>query len=157
MRAGLMWTAVVILMLSLSACLPRAVPNDPIVSSVRNNDVAALDAFIADGGDVNLTDREGKPLIYLAAGPQGGTEVMARLIEAGAKINATGASGRTPLENAVGWCDVEMVQLLLYAGADFTSLENDRVKEVVCKAPADRRASVILMIEQAIAEKKDSQ
>ncbi len=157
MRRGLVRTVAVILALSLSACLPRAVPNDPIVSSVRNNDVAALDAFIANGGDVNLTDREGKPLIYLAAGPQGGTEVMARLIEAGAKINATSASGRTPLENAVGWCDVEMVQLLLYAGADFTALENGNVNEVACKAPADRRATVILMIEQAIAEKEDAQ
>ncbi len=157
MWTGLMRMVLVIVALSLSACLPRAVPNDPIVSSVRNNDVEAFDAFVAKGGDVNLTDREGNPLIYLAAGPQGGTEIMARLIEAGADINATGASGRTPLENAVGWCDVEMVQLLLFAGADFTSLGNGKAKETACKAPADRRAIVILLIERAIAEKEDSQ
>lgn len=157
MAAGVMRTSLVILTLSLTACLPRAVPNDPIVSSVRNNDVEALDAFIAEGGDVNLTDREGNPLIYLAAGPQGGTEIMARLIEAGARIDATGASGRTPLENAVGWCDIETVQLLLGAGADFTSLDNGKAAEAACKAPQDRRATVIMMVERAIADKADSQ
>lgn len=140
------------LVATVAACLPRAVANDPIVARVRANDVAAVTAFINAGGNVNLTDREGNPLIYLAAGPQGGTEVAAALIKAGARIETESATGRTPLENAVGWCDLEMVQLLLFAGADPRRLAGTRVAEVACKTPEDRRAAVIDMIARAIRE-----
>ena len=100
------WPAVALLVLALGACQPRAVPNDPIIASVRANDTAAVAAFVADGGDVNLKDREGNPLIYIASGPQGGPEVAAALLAAGARVEVKSASGRTPLENAVGWCDM---------------------------------------------------
>ena len=137
---------------ALTACQPRAVPNDPIVASVRSNDVAAVEAFIAEGGNVNMTDREGNPLIYIATGPQGGPQVAAALIVAGARLNETSANGRTPFENAVGWCDVEMVQLLLFAGADPTTLADGRAEQVVCKEPADRRATVLAMVARAIED-----
>ena len=106
------WPALALLVLALGACQPRAVPNDPIIASVRANDAAAIAAYIANGGDVNLKDREGNPLLYIASGPQGGPEAVAALIAAGARVDTRSAKGRTPLENAVGWCDIQMVQLL---------------------------------------------
>ncbi|MBU1176275.1 MAG: hypothetical protein KKH72_12795 [Alphaproteobacteria bacterium] len=145
--------ALLVLVLVLAACQPRAVANDPVVASVRANDVAAVAAFVADGGDVNLTDREGNPLLYLATGPQGGPEVAAALIAAGARLEIASANGRRPLENAVGWCDVDMVQLLLFAGADPMPLADGRAEDVACKAPADRRATVLAMIASAIGAK----
>lgn len=148
-----MATGLVLMALTLGACQPRATPNDPIVASVRANDVAAIDAFIAAGGNVNLRDREGNPLIYLASGPQGGPEGAARLIQAGARIDVTGATGRTPLENAVGWCDVDIVQLLLFAGANPLPLGKGKAETVACKAPQDRRLQVLDIIAKALAEK----
>ncbi len=147
-KAGLLLTVLLI-----GACQPRAVANDPIIASVRANDVAALRAFVAKGGDVNMTDREGNPLIYLASGPQGGPEIALALIKAGARIDVKSANGRTPLENAVGWCDVDMVQLFLFAGADPTELGGKRVEDVVCKEPADRRAVVLALIAKAVLDK----
>ena len=148
------WPALAILVLALGACQPRAVPNDPIIASVRANDAAAIAAYIANGGDVNLKDREGNPLLYIASGPQGGPEAVAALIAAGARVDTRSAKGRTPLENAVGWCDIQMVQLLLYAGADPMGLAGGRAAEVACKEPTDRRASVLTIIDTAIKDKE---
>ena len=139
--------------LALAACQPRAVPNDPIITDVRANNVGAVEAFIAEGGDVNLKDREGNPLLYIAVGPQGGPEVTATLIAAGARLETKSASGRTPLENAVGWCDIEMVQLLLFAGADPMPLDGGRAADVACKEPLDRRGTVLALIARAIEDK----
>lgn len=152
---GAVKAGLVVLLLALAACQPRAVPNDPIIAAVRANDVATLEAFVKTGGDVNLTDREGNPLLYLATGPQGGPEVAAILIRAGARLETKSATGRTPLENAVGWCDIDMVQLLLFAGADPSLLGNDKAGDVACKAPADRRAVVIEMIAKAIEKRAE--
>ena len=153
-RAGMMILVMLALAVPLAACQQRATANDPVIAKVRANDVGAVQSFLASGGDVNLTDREGNPLMYLASGPQGGPEVAAVLLQAGANVEAKSATGRTPLENAVGWCDVKMVQLLLFAGADPLQLGNGRAEEVACKAPEDRRYTVLAMIANAIADKQ---
>lgn len=151
------WMRATVAMLStaaLGACQSRAVPNDPVVAAVRANDVAAVERFLQAGGNANLTDREGNPLLYLASGAQSGLGVAADLIAAGADLNGKGATGRTPLENALGWCDVNMVQMLLTAGASADNLAGGVAERVACAAPADSRAAVLDLIDKAIAGKK---
>lgn len=131
----------------LGACQPRAVPEDQIVIAVRQNDVGTVHEWLAGGGDANLKTRDGDPLLYVAAGPRGGIDVAETLIGGGADVNGKNEDGRTVLENAAGWCDVEMVRLLLNSGADLGRLSQPAdADRIICKQPFDRRAAVFALL-----------
>lgn len=137
----------------LVACQPRAVADDPIVGEVVNNNTAAISAFLANGGDPDLKDRNGDPLLYIAVGARGGIEAATVLLNGGADPNGVSAEGRSVLANAAGWCDIDSVRLLLSAGAQPGALlEDGSIENSVCKAPLDRRQAVITLLEQALGD-----
>lgn len=131
----------------LSGCQNRS-GNPEIVTAVALNDVAKVEAYLAGGGDPDLKSADGKPLLYLAAGPRGGLEVLQSLIAGGAALNVASAEGRTVLQNAAGWCAVEIVDALLYAGAEREKAGANGLipLDVVCKSPQDRRELVIWLL-----------
>lgn len=139
--------AVLFVAVAVAACQPRATPEEEIIGAVRQNDVATVRAWLAAGGDANAKSRNGDPLIYIAAGPLGGSDVTRVLIAGGADVTARGAKGRTPLENAAGWCDVAVLDLLLQAGAPLGRLENpQQAGRIVCQQPRERRARVFSLL-----------
>lgn len=149
-RAGGGWRRLVLmgtLAATLAGCQPRATPESDIVLAVRKNDVQTVRTWLQAGGDPNQKSREGDPLLYIASGAVGGPGVARALIEAGADVSGRGATGRTPLENAAGWCDVAAVGLLLGAGAQRGPLANpDQASKIVCQQPLDRRARVFALL-----------
>lgn len=136
--------AMIILVATLSGCQSR-VENPAVVPAVSLNDVAAVSAYLAGGGDPDLTSRDGDPLLYIAVGPRGGAEVASLLIEAGADVNGVSADGRPILHNAASWCVAEVASLLLAGGADVTQTDKagKQVFEAVCKQPVDRRDAML--------------
>lgn len=130
--------------LVLSACQSR-VPNPDVVRDVALNDHQAVARYLSEGGDPNIQSGDGKPLLFIAAGPRGGLEVTKLLVAAGADLNGVSAQGRTVLQNAASWCVADIVAVLLDAGADrnLIGAENKTALDVVCKSPQDMREAVI--------------
>lgn len=140
---------VIVLALTFAACQSRQ-KEDPIVAAVLQNDVAEIEAWLAAGGDPDFKSQSGDPLIYLATGPKGGEAAVRALVAAGADVDAASPEGRTPLHNAASWCDVDLVIALLSAGADrsLPGKNGENVVDAVCKAPADKRAQTLQILDQ---------
>jgi ankyrin repeat protein len=106
-------TALLLSSITFGAAAPET-PADAFYAAIRTNDLAAVNALLAKGADVNARDNDGgTPLMSAAA--VGSTAVMTRLIEAGADVNARNTLGSSALTWATK--DVEKVRLLLDRGA----------------------------------------
>ena len=71
-------------------------PTDAFYTAIRTNDLAAVNALLKQGSDVNVRDNDGAtPLMSAAA--VGSTDVMKRLLEAGAEVNARNTLGSSAL------------------------------------------------------------
>lgn len=139
--------AVLVCAIIVAGCQSRA-RNPEIVGHVSRNNVAAVLAYLEDGGDPNLKNRDGDPLLYIASGAQGGVAVAKVLIEAGADVNAVSLEGRPILHNAASWCAIDMVVLLLKSDVDLdaTNKNDETALDVVCKSPQDRRDAVLNLL-----------
>jgi cytohesin len=125
----------------ISACQPRK-PETEIASAVQQNNADAVREYLVALGDPNALSRFKDPLLYLAAGRQGGLEVTRILIDAGADVNAQGKNGITILTSAASWCNVEEIRLLLQAGADVNLAGKNKKTPLksICQTPEKRRA-----------------
>lgn len=105
----------------------REAPSDPLpglFEAVRVGDPEALEQVLATATVVDPKDEYGQtPLIY-AITASSSPEVLTALIEAGADVNVAAQGGWTPLMYAARDGNAKTVQLLLFAGAD-PSLVND--------------------------------
>lgn len=137
--------------IALAACQQRAVSEDPVFDVVRDNDDGRVGQYLAEGGDPNRTNSRGETMLYVASGARGGTEVVRTLLLGGADVDLGNAAGRTPLHAASGWCNVELVVLLLDNGASAAATDNDGDKpiDVVCVEPVERRHAVISLLTEA--------
>ncbi|WP_051332342.1 ankyrin repeat domain-containing protein [Cucumibacter marinus] len=153
-HAGLVLGAMLALA-TVSGC-ERPPPDPPIARDVRNNDVEAVRAYLAEGGDPNAEDGDGDSLLYISAGPRGGAAVMALLLEAGADPEKGSGERRSALQNAAGWCTPRQVQMLVDAGADplKKGWNGKTPLDEVCAAPEDRRQEVIEILERAILSRR---
>ena len=88
--------------------------------------VAVVELLLANGVDVNAVNRHGDTALHKAAG-NGHAEVVALLVEHGAKVNVADHDDRygyTPLHQAAFTGAVGICELLLSHGADVEALTN---------------------------------
>ncbi|HEV3024717.1 MAG TPA: ankyrin repeat domain-containing protein, partial [Pirellulales bacterium] len=86
-------------------------------AAARTGDVEGVERALADGADVNAADEIGVTALWLAAS-KGHLEIATTLVRHDADVNARdGIWYETPLSGAVGTGHVEMVEVLLEAGA----------------------------------------
>ncbi|MDI1226609.1 MAG: ankyrin repeat domain-containing protein [bacterium] len=78
---------------------------------------STLRGMIDKGLDVTLNDKGDAPFL-VAATDTGNEAMVALLLASGGRINAAGASGRTALWAAIASEDVDLVNMVLDAGAD---------------------------------------
>ena len=95
-------------------------------TALRANDLAALDALLAKGADLNAADRHGvTPL--MAAAAVGSVDAMQRLLDHGAKVDARNEFGSTALMWSV--TDRAKVRLLLQHHADVDATSEQTVAQ----------------------------
>ena len=97
---------------------PKAPEDREILKAAYEGDLSKVEAYLAKGGQADLSNREGMTMLAMAA-EQNRIEVMQALIKAGADVNATNAYGlQTPLIFAAGQNHIAAMKLLIEAGAD---------------------------------------
>lgn len=142
---------VVFCLVFLAACQPEGEDESPVFSVVRSNNVSRLTQYLAEGGNPNLQNEDGDSLLYVASGAKGGYDVARLLLIGGADPNQISREGRTSLHTAAGWCNADIVELLLESGAqtDIVNDEGKRAIEMVCAQPRDRRDPVLSLLRAA--------
>ena len=95
-----------------------------LFSACANNHIACLDLLLKNRqlGDINgatNTNDRGQTPLYMAA-KQGHLEVLARLLERGAHVNAVDNDGDTPIFVASQEGNLEVMELLIKNGADIS-------------------------------------
>ena len=89
----------------------------PLVDAVKAGDVAAVQALIAQGIDVNAAEADGTtPLHWAATGQE--TEIARLLLAAGAGVNVGNRYGVRPLSLACADGNAPVIAALLNAGAN---------------------------------------
>ncbi|MFT6659124.1 ankyrin repeat domain-containing protein [Maritalea sp.] len=137
----------------LSSCVQRMGVEPEIFQIVRDNDALKLSIELEKGADPNMVNGVGDPLVYVAAGPKGGLDVLTLLLNAGADPNSTNSVGRTALHNAAGWCSTDLVQTLIDRGAN-PYLKNNKGRtalEATCSAPESSRQQVVRDLREAMS------
>ncbi|MEN9358516.1 MAG: hypothetical protein RL095_51 [Verrucomicrobiota bacterium] len=86
----------------------------PLCAAVQAGDLAAIRRLLAEGQDPNQTDPQGWPLMY-RAGVRGSIEILAALLEAGARLD--GEEESTALCGACSEGHLEAIRWLIEKGA----------------------------------------
>src|SRR5262245_3041615 len=106
-----------IILLTLAAVSRADAKRDALWAAVRAGDVAAMQAALDNGADVNASNEYGVTALWIAAG-KAKLEVVEFLVKKGANVNARDDIWyQTPLSSAVGGSEVETVRFLIKAGA----------------------------------------
>ena len=118
--------------------------SDAFYSAIHDNDLKKLQALLKGGANPNVGDPRGgaTPLMYAAA--VGSAGAMTLLVDSGANVNATNASGATALMWAV--TDLEKVRLLLARGADPKAVSKSGRTALMLAALTDNSADVVRML-----------
>jgi len=115
------------LTLAVSALLACAAAHaqSPIANLIQNGErAAALEAIHARGADVNATQGDGTTPLHWAV-YKVDRELVAELLDHGAKPDVTNKYGSSPLAEAAKLGDLELVRQLLDAGANVESPNAD--------------------------------
>lgn len=141
------------LVAALYGCGDRSAPVSELVQAVRKNDAQKVEQMLKAGADPNFISKTAGPLIYIAAGPKGGAEVTSVLLSAGADPDVANSDGRLPLQNAASWCSVDIVSLLLDAGANphKKGKGNKTALDDTCARPQKERKLIVNMLRAAMS------
>ncbi|PNH09634.1 Ankyrin repeat-containing protein [Tetrabaena socialis] len=102
-----------------------------------------LTALLEAGADVAATNKAGQAVLHWSMIRYGAVEVVRRLIEAGAYVNAIDEGDNTPLHYAALYERTDAIRLLLEAGADI-DVRNKAGRDPHYLAPVGSRAEELL-------------
>lgn len=116
-----------------------------LADAARDRDVAAMNALIAEGADVDAFGSDGTPALHWMVRVQD-SEAVAALLDAGADPSLPNRYGVTPLHLAAERGDAAMTAQLLAAGADpnATDIAGDTVLVAAVRAEALDVATTLL-------------
>jgi ankyrin repeat protein len=121
--------------LALVAAAPAGAQQ--VAEAARQLDLAAVEALLADGADVDAPQADGTTALHWAA-YAGRADLAARLLAAGADASAVNRYGVTPLGLAAEYGDANLVRQLLAAGAapDATGADGQTVLMLAARTGA---------------------
>ncbi|MBQ6972595.1 MAG: ankyrin repeat domain-containing protein [Synergistaceae bacterium] len=139
---------IALMITAVMSCLAFAETDTRLMRTLRKPDVTAEDVkrVIADGADLNATDKDGYiPIIY-AAGFRS-TEIIRIVAEAGADIDVQGLhwaqKGRTALmETVVRFSDMDTIRLLI-SEKNINMADNDGMTALIEAAIHNSKAYVV--------------
>ncbi|KAG9439734.1 hypothetical protein H6P81_019899 [Aristolochia fimbriata] len=94
----------------------------PLHSAASRGDVAAIEALLSFGGNVNLANHGGRTALHYAAS-KGWLQVAELLLSHGAKINHKDKVGSTPLHRAASVGHAQLCELLIEEGAEVDAVD----------------------------------
>ncbi len=106
---------------------------EELIAAISAKNYAAVSQCLQNGADVNMTDKNGVPIISLAASA-GSIKIVKLLISHKADVNAEDDEHKSPLKYAIDNGKVKTAQLLLKHGADLTDMEHDALATEFDKA-----------------------
>ena len=127
-------------------------PSEALYSAIRDNDLTRLQSLLKSGANPNVSDaRAGAtPLMFAAA--VGSVRAMTMLLDGGATVNGTNATGATALVWAA--TDIEKVRLLLSRGADVNVASQRGRTALQSAARSDGSAAIVRLLLDAGADAK---
>lgn len=133
--------------ITASEALVAAAAGEPVV----------IEHFLADGGDPNITNAEGLPLLHLTVGGMQDGAVLDLLLARGADPNLKSRGGKTALMRAAESCAIGHVVQLLEAGARVGPLDSEGrgALDMVCRGPGRHEILGLLrrkLFQQALSE-----
>ena len=130
----------------------RGVVERRAYSAIRDNDLTRLQSLLKGGANPNVSDaRAGATPLMFAAGV-GSARAMTLLIEGGANVNGTNATGATALMWAA--TDIEKVRLLLSHKADVNIASQRGRTALQLAAHSDGSAAIVRLLLDAGADAK---
>jgi len=111
--------------------------SEDFVWSVKNGDLEAVKTFLKTNSVHQ--QQEGRPALHFAA-DYGHTEVIACLLDAGAKIDEKDKHGITPLLAAIWEGHTSAVELLVKRGADINGKNPDGESYYSCAETDEMKA-----------------
>ena len=118
-----------------------------LVDAAGRGDAAAVEALLAEHGDLADFQDEGGGTALMAAARRGHAAAVRALLRAGANPNASNAIGRTALMWAARSNAVEEVRLLLDGGADVTAETREGLTALAMAALAGHAQAAAVLVE----------
>ncbi|MCH9650059.1 MAG: ankyrin repeat domain-containing protein [Deltaproteobacteria bacterium] len=108
---------------------PQVDPTDhdgwtPLAFATRNGRAAAVELLLQEGADIGHRNSRGTTVLHLAAA-RSKPFLLQQLAEQANHIDLVDSDGNTALHHSAGWGHVENVRLLLAAGANIHSRNQD--------------------------------
>ena len=119
-----------------------------LLSAAGGGDLAAVEAGLGDGTDVNARDSESNTPLMVTRDPA----IARRLIEAGADVNARNRQASTPLIEAAKHGSAEVARLLIEHGADLEARDNEANRTALEWALEAEQAEVARALREAGAK-----
>jgi hypothetical protein len=104
-----------------------------LIEAVKNDEIKNLEILLKDGEDIEQKDDYGWTALNWAAG-HGNTEVIKKLLLAGANITNTGTDNRNPYQIALAAAQVEAASILKQAQETAIAEKIKRAGKPYCKA-----------------------
>lgn len=89
--------------------------------ALRSGDLEAVDELLTNGADPDLSDGRTPPVVVAVV--RDDIELLQRLIDGGADVESTDATGVRALHRAARAASVPLIEVLLAAGADVSALD----------------------------------
>lgn len=115
-----------VLLLPMSVSSQPGVLDKGVKQAVQQSDVAMLENWMANGGDINNKDEQGNSLLFLAS-KIGDKPTLKYLLSKKPKVNYQNKAGATALMIAAKYGHAHVIEMLLDKGADPTIKNNDGV------------------------------
>ena len=138
------------LLLGLAGTAAAQVPNKDLFKAVMKNDAAAVEALLKSGADPNaaIEVMPGfKTSFLITAVTNGNLDIVKKLVQYKAQVNAKDASQETALMAAAAKGDKTMVEFLLASGADAKAADSQG-NTALTAAKSSGNKEVIGLIEQ---------
>ena len=144
----------IVVMLLLCASVAGAqdggASSDALYAAIREDNLPRLQALLEGGADPNSGDLRGEATPLMNAAVSGSLEAMTLLLDNGANVNGTNATGATALMWAA--TDIEKVRLLLARGADAKAVSRRGRTALFLAARSEPSADIVKMLIAAGAD-----
>ena len=98
-----------------------------LMFAVENNSPEIAQVLLDAGADANAKDKKKRTVLMRAVKKKSSPKLVKMLLGAGADVNAQDEKKRTVLVYAARYSDLEMMKILVDAGADIRAVENGQI------------------------------